>query len=76
MCPECTTYYKSLADKIAQKTGEQYADVKNMIRYKLSFIILCASILCIRDSRRHTVDNLVTIGDDFNLIASDAGMCR
>ena len=74
MGPECTTYHKSLADKIVQKSGERYADVINIIRCKLSFIILRAAILCIRGSRRHTAENLVTIGDDFNLIASDAGM--
>ena len=72
MGPECATFHKSLADKIAQKSGEKYADVINIIRCKLSYIILRSAILCLRGSRSHTSNNnLVSIGDDFGIYATD-----
>ena len=38
--PECETFYKHLADKIAMKTNQQYEKVITGIRCKLSFIIM------------------------------------
>ena len=38
--PQCSAYHANLADKIATKTGEQYANVLSLIRCKLSFILL------------------------------------
>lgn len=69
MGPECSTYHKSIADKISEKTGESYADVISYIRCKLSFLLLRSTLLCIRGSRRpREADNLVTVGDDFVMI--------
>ena len=44
-------YHKTRAEKIANKTGEKYEDVKRIIRVKTSFIVLRAALLCLRGSR-------------------------
>ena len=49
--PEATRFYKTLASKIATKTGEQYNDVTRLIRVKLSFLALRSALLCLRGSR-------------------------
>ena len=65
-------YHKTIADKIAEKTGDSYADVISFIRCKLSFILLRSAILCVRGSRRPTKsDNLVTVGDDFGMYVEE-----
>jgi hypothetical protein len=51
MAPEATRFYKTLAGKIAEKTGERYVDVTRLIRVKLSFLLLRAALLCLRGSR-------------------------
>ena len=72
MGPECSLFHKSLADKISEKTGEQYADVMNFIRCKLSYILMRSAILCLRGSRKPTnADNLASVGDDFGMYASE-----
>ena len=40
MGPECATFHKNIAEKIAYKTGDNYAKVQTFIRCKLSFIII------------------------------------
>ena len=72
MGPECFLFHKSLADKISEKTGEQYADVMSFIRCKLSYILLRQAILCLRGSRKPAdSDNLAIVGDDFGLYANE-----
>ena len=51
MGPEATRYHKTLASKIADKTGECYNDVTRIIRVKMSYLILKASLMCLRGSR-------------------------
>ena len=46
---EASRFRKTLANKIATKTGERYKDVT-----RLSFLVLRASLLCLRDSRTLT----------------------
>ena len=48
---EATTFYKRLADMIAQKRQHPYPAVMGWLRCRLSFASLRASIMCIRDSR-------------------------
>ena len=51
MAPEATRFHKTLAGKIAEKTGERYDDVTRLMRIKLSFLVLRAALLCLRGSR-------------------------
>ena len=76
MGPECAQYHKCLADKIAQNTGEQYADVISFMRCKLSYIVLRSAILCLRGSRSKSNENLTTSGDDFGLYVAETHLER
>ena len=51
MGTECQLFLKNLAEKLASKTGESYADTMTWVRTRLSFEILRSAILCIRGSR-------------------------
>ena len=48
---EASTFYKRLADMIAQKRQHPYPAVMGWLRCRLSFASLRASIMCIRGSR-------------------------
>ena len=48
---EATTFYKRLADMIAQKRQHPYPDVMGWLRCRLSFASIRSSIMCIRGSR-------------------------
>ena len=50
MGPECLQFHKSLAEKLATKSGEKYSDVMNYIRCKLSFMCVRSSLLFLRGS--------------------------
>ena len=69
--PECAAYHKHLAEKIAEKTKNDYAKVMTMIRVKLSFLILRAALLCARGSRSPHTRSVTTASDDFNLHHDD-----
>ena len=70
MGPECAVYHKYFADRIAEKTGEQYNKIISYIRTKLSFIILRSALLCIRGSRR-TTKSTSDVGGDYGLYATE-----
>ena len=67
MGPECAAYHQNIAEKIASKTGEQYAKILTFTRCKLSFIVLRSALLCLRGSRTIASRNLVAIDDNFVL---------
>ena len=46
--PEGSKFHKTLASKIADKSGERYDDVTRLIRTKLSFLVVKAALLCLR----------------------------
>ena len=71
MGPECAQFHRCLASKIAEKTGQSYSDIINYIRCRLSFIILRATILCLRGSRARPSKSNTEMGDDFSLYARD-----
>ena len=48
---EALLYHKTLANKIAIKTGDKYCNIINYIRCKLSFLIQKLALLCLRGSR-------------------------
>ena len=49
--PECTRVLKKVADKIANKRGEQYGHVMSFIRTKLRFSLLKSVLIAIRGVR-------------------------
>lgn len=66
IAPEANRFHKTLAEKIAIKSGERYDDVNRLIRIKMSFLVIKAALLCIRGSRRlQNNDNSETC-DDFS----------
>ena len=65
MGPECLQFHKSLAEKLAKKSGERYSDVMNYIRCKLSFMCVRSSLLCLRGSR--TIRRRDQVETDFAL---------
>ena len=48
---ESSVYHKTLANKIAIKTGDKYCNIINYIRCRLSFLIQKMALLCLRGSR-------------------------
>ena len=51
MGQEATKFYKQLAGKIANKTGQNYADVISVVRRKLRFELLKTTIISLRGYR-------------------------
>ena len=72
MGKECSMFHKHMAEKISQKTEEKYSDIMNVLKCKLSFLILRASLLCVRGSRTHKKDSKIT--DDFTSVFLNANM--
>ena len=68
---ECSMFHKHIAEKIANKTEEQYGKILSVIRCKLSFIILRSVLMCLRGSRSY--GHKTTI-EDFE-IAFNAAKC-
>ena len=48
---KCEKFHKCLADKLSNKNGEKYEDIMRYIRVKISFLVLKATMLCLRGSR-------------------------
>ena len=52
MAKECSRYHKAVAEKISERLDCKYDKVMSLIKCKLSFLILRASLLmCVRGSR-------------------------
>ena len=51
MGPECTTFYKRIAELTAEKKNEQYGYVMNYMRTRLRFAILRSTLIGIRGER-------------------------
>ena len=66
---ECSKFYKSLAQKLAEKSGEKYDDIIKYIRVKVSLLSLRSSLLCVRGTRKCTKNNSPSTdeGIDFGL---------
>ena len=74
MGPETTQYHKALAQKISQKSGERYEDITRLIRVKISFLVLRASLLCLRGSRTLSNNNNAENCEDYALTLHEIGM--
>ena len=68
MGQEAHRYHKLLCDKISYKKRQNYTDVMNYFRCKLSFLIKKLSLLCIRGSRTVHTKNIMNIDDDFEYL--------
>ena len=62
---ECQKFHKTLAEKISVKNGDKYEDIMRYIRLKFSFLVLKATLLCLRGSR--TIRKNSEVGNDFSL---------
>ena len=72
MGSEALAFHKSVAEKLAGKSGESYSKIITWIRCKLRFLILRACLTCLRGSRQHRVNNETDVTDDFGLAVLDA----
>ena len=71
MAEECLRYHNRLAELIAIKKGEDYANTVSWIRAKISFAILRSALLCLRGtrSRRKAHNDILSLdfeADNFN----------
>ena len=64
---ECLKFHKFVAEKIANKSGCRYEKVLPIIKCKLSFLILRASLMCVRGSRSFTTHSGNHAVDDFEI---------
>ena len=69
---ECSTYHKTLAERISVKKNERYDDVMRYLRVKLSFLALKSALLCLRGSR--SVFKSRNIDSDYGMALSDMGL--
>ena len=70
MAKECLKFHKFVAEKIANKSGCRYEKVLSIIKCKLSFLILRASLMFVRGSRSFTThlgNHAVEIAFDYTL---------
>ena len=70
---EATTFYKRLADLLANKRDKPYPVVMGWLRCKLSFAAVRSSILCIRGSRS-SANRPVRDHFDITLATSEGGV--
>ena len=67
MAKECLKLHKFVAEKIANKSGCRNEKVLSIIKRKLSFLILRASLMCVRGSRSLTTHSGNHAVDDFEI---------
>ena len=67
MAKEFLKSHKFVAEKIANKSGRRYEKVLSVIKCKLSFLILRASVICVRSSCSLTTHSENHPVDDFEL---------
>ena len=70
--PECSTFHRHIAEKIAAKSGERFDKILGWIRCKLSFTILRACLMCVRGSRGFGSSRGADVVEDFDLACLDA----
>ena len=72
MGSECTRYHKRIAELIAKKGGDSYADVVNHVRTRIRFALLKSTLVAVRGERgrgRKRFNNPAPIEDlSLNLI--------
>ena len=71
---ECTKFHKKLAEKVSKKSGEKYEEVMRYIRLKTSFLIVKATLLCLRGSRSLKRTDVDVGGEDFSQSLRELGL--
>ena len=51
MGPTAAVVYKRLASMIAEKSNKPYSKISHWMRCRLSFSLLCSTVMCLRSSR-------------------------
>ena len=69
---ECHKFHKALAEKISQKKDEEYNKVIQYMRVNISFLVVKASLLCVRGSR--SIKRDIEIGDDYSQTLLELGI--
>ena len=67
MGPEATKYHKRIAELIATKKGEVYADVMNHVRTKIRFSLLKSTLIAVRGERGTRKRRVDTMMSDLSL---------
>ena len=67
MAKERLKFHKFVSEKIANKSGCRYEKVLSIIKRKLSFLILHASLMFVRGSRSFTTHSGNHAVDDFTI---------
>ena len=71
MAKECSTFYKRLAERIAEKRNISTSLAMNWIRTRLNFHLLRSCLLCLRGSRStYKRDDLADV--DITLVTNEA----
>ena len=68
MATECLKFHKFVGEKIANKSGSRYEKVLSIIQCKLSSLILCASLMCLRGSRNFEIALDYRLGGDLLIL--------
>ena len=69
---ECIKYHKALAEKISRKKGDRYEDIMRYIRVRISFLVLKATLLCLRGSK--SLKQQIEVADDFGQTLHELGV--
>ena len=67
MAKDCLKFHKFIAEKIANKSGCRSEKVLSIIKCKLSFLILRASLMCVRGSCSFTTHSGNHAVNDFEI---------
>ena len=68
---ECHKFHKALAEKISLKKDEQYTEIIRYICVHISFMVLKATLLCVRGSR--SLKRNMEYGEDFSQTLLELG---
>ena len=71
-----TAFYKRIASLLAEKTAEPYSNVMANLRCRLSFALLCASIVCLRGARSTFTAHLTADPVSAEVVVAEAGVAR
>ena len=74
MGQQAKTNMKMLCNKISRKTNQNYNDVINLFRSRLSFLVRRLALLCIRGSRTLKFSDNIQSDADAQLICFSAGL--
>ena len=64
--PECNVFLKNLADKISNKSGENYSSVMQAVRTRLNFSLLRSQLICLRGTRGRKIPYVDANSNEIN----------